>query len=206
MRYRKMVNEYSGRKLTCEKDRRDAFEGILQRFQWDAKRGHVFLWALPKRFLSNALTWRCEELCPERRQQKCPVKPEFDKRITQCHFPSRAWLGWEGKVCFNTAHGRLDARTVDLVFYYFSGSKLLSVNQTGATQSLSAMGIRKEGCEQTIVFPRDIPKSIDRYLVLENDHQSNILFFWSSTAKLLVHIDPWDWTALEPIWKLIMLG
>jgi hypothetical protein len=187
-RYRKIVEEYSGRKLKFEKDYRDAFQGIIECFQWDAKRTNIFLWALPKKFLSNALTWHCKELCPERRHQKCRVTSEWGQPIKDCPFPSWSWLGWEAQVGFNALHGRLDAETIDLIFYYFSGSKLLSANQTGATQSLSEMGVRKDG-DKTIVSLDDIPKRVDHHLVLEAD-QSNVLFFWSSTAKLHVRLRP----------------
>ena len=190
-RYRKVVEEYSGRMFKHEKDRRDAFEGILQRFQWDAKRRHVFLWALPKRFLSNALTWRCKEISPKRRQEKCRVTSEWGQPIKDCPFPSWSWLGWMGTVkYFNALRGKLDATTVDLGFYYFFGGKLLSVNQSGGTRSLTEMGVREDG-DKTIVTLEDIPKSLDRVLVQEVD-QSNILIFWSSTARLHVRHDGVD--------------
>ncbi|KAG0627307.1 hypothetical protein M758_2G190800 [Ceratodon purpureus] len=195
-KYRKMVEEYSGRTFKFEKDRRDAFEGILQRFQYYAKGRQLFLWALPKRFLSNALTWYCKEISPQRRVEKCRVTSEWGQPIKDCPFPSWSWLGWAGKVCFNHP---LDASTVDLSFYYFFGGKLLSARQTDATVRLSKnmYGVdldynmirrSREDGDETIVTLEDIPKSLDRVLVQEAD-QSNILFFWSSTAILHVRRD-----------------
>ncbi|KAG0627294.1 hypothetical protein M758_2G189500, partial [Ceratodon purpureus] len=195
-KYRKMVEEYSGRTFKFEKDRRDAFEGILQRFQYYAKGRQLFLWALPKRFLSNALTWYCKEISPQRREEKCRVTSEWGQPIKDCPFPSWSWLGWAGKVCFKDT---LDASTIDLSFYYFFGGKLLSARQTDATVRLSediyfgdfpynSIRRTREDGDETIVTLEDIPKSLDRVLVQEAD-QSNILLFWSSTAILHVRHD-----------------
>ncbi|KAG0619380.1 hypothetical protein M758_4G135500 [Ceratodon purpureus] len=82
--YRKLVERYSGRILTQSSDVINAFAGILNSLKRDAKQ--TFLWALPECFLSNALTWSCDDHS-KRRQERCSIGSSDDK-IIHCSFPS----------------------------------------------------------------------------------------------------------------------
>ncbi|KAG0624160.1 hypothetical protein M758_3G228400 [Ceratodon purpureus] len=177
--YRKLVEVYSVRKLTYEKDGLDAFAGILQHFEKQA--GQNFLWALPASLLSTAIMWPCE-LSATRRLDSCTLRSE-DGTVTRCPFPSWSWVGWVGEVVFVALFlGNLKSETVDLIFYHLDGSGLprIIVQAAAATQSLSQISIRKDD-DRTIVTPEDIPES-----VLTRSIARNILFFWSSAAILHV--------------------
>lgn len=197
--YRKLVQEYSQRMLTYESDGLDAFKGILNAFETDA--GQRFLWALPTSLLGNALTWSGD--ITQRRQVKCTVSVQEEgscaATITVCPFPSWSWVGWVGEIDFARSHGKLDADTVDLIFFYLDGSgSLRHVESTVATQSLSRAIARKKTTgltslerirnryDETIVTLERIRPERARRLSIA----SNILFFWSSTAILRVEQNP----------------
>lgn len=107
-----------------------------------------------------------------------------DGIAARCQFPSYSWVGWIGKVFYPSWNHNLRSH-LDLIFYYLDANRLLKrvVATAGANQSLAEMSVRKDG-EMTIVTAEDITDSTERARASSID--SNILFFWSSTAPLLV--------------------
>jgi len=193
--YRKLVQRYSQRLLTYESNGLDAFKGFLNAFE--TNNGQRFLWALPTSFLSNALTWSGEDIM-QRRQVKCTVSVYEEgscaATITSCPFPSWSWVGWVGEIGLASSHAILDADAVDLIFFYLDSSgSLRQVESTVATRSLSKaiakktnggptrQRIRAKDDETVVTLERIRPERARRLSIA-----SNILFFWSSTAVLLV--------------------
>lgn len=190
--YRKLVERYCERTLTSGSDGLDAFAGILNAFERQARQ--TFLWALPVAFLGTALLWPCEPfhgtalLWPDkspakRRPDKCILR-HSDGTTTLCPFPSWSWVGWVGDVSFDTNCQSLNSEAVDIVFYYLDGSGAV-VQATGSPKThnvaASPASVWKEPESRTIVTLENIPES-----VLPRSIASNILFFWSSSAELHV--------------------
>lgn len=188
--YRKVVEEYSTRSLTHERDRLDAFGGILQALKRQA--GQTFLWALPTSFLGSALTWPCESL--SERRNDCHTLRSSDGTSTLCPFPSWSWVGWKGKVRLISKYGRLIWPTVGLIFYYLDGSGSI-VQAPAFPESLLVSRERKleSKIKDIITSPafvwkdhqsmtiKDVPENVRKRSVA-----SNILLFWSCSAKLHV--------------------
>jgi hypothetical protein len=163
--YQELVEEYSERDLTHHSDGLDAFTGILSALGEEA--GQQFIWALPTSFLGDAFLW--EYYGSTKRRGSCPIRFS-DGRITKCDFPSWSWLGWVGKVEYQSRSLELSKREVTAIFYYLDGNGTL----------VQAPGVRNND-PRTEVTHKDIPES-----VLALNIASNILFFWGETAKLQV--------------------
>lgn len=188
--YRKVVEEYSARSLTYEADRLDAFEGILQALKRQADQ--TFLWALPTSFLGSALTWPCES--SSERRDDCHTLRASDGTSTLCPFPSWSWVGWKGKVRLVSKYSRLIWPTVGLIFYYLDGSgsivqaprfpgSLLDSRERKLERSIreiitSPVFIGKDHQSMTV---KDVPESVRKRSIT-----SNVLLFWSCSAKLHV--------------------
>lgn len=116
-----------------------------------------------------------------RREATCLVRSS-DGTATGCQFPSWLWVGWVGRVKYSKSWQRDLSFHLDLIFYYFDAKRLLRRVEasTGAVQSPVEMRVRKDG-EKTIVTPEYIPE-----IVRASSIAWYILFFWSSTAQLLV--------------------
>jgi len=163
--YQDLVEEYSERGLTHPSDGLDAFAGILSALGKEV--GQQFIWALPTTFLGDALLW--EYYGSPRRRGSCPVR-DSDGGITKCDFPSWSWLGWVGKVEYQSRSLDLSKRKVIAIFYYLDGNGTL----------VQAHGDRNND-PRTEVTHKDILES-----VLALNMASSILFFWGETAKLQV--------------------
>lgn len=164
--YQELVEEYSERGLTHHSDGLDAFAGILNALGTEA--GQQFIWALPTAFFEDAFLWEYYG-SPKRRLGTCPIRFS-DGRITRCDFPSWSWLGWEGKVEYQSRSLDLIKREVTAIFYYLDGNGTL----------VQAHGVRNHD-PRTEVTHKDILESVFALNIA-----SNLLFFWGETAKLQV--------------------
>jgi hypothetical protein len=113
-KYRKLVEEYSSRQMSCESDSLNAFARILEAFEKTT--GQKFFWGLPAALLGSALSWPCENGLTRRRTAMCQTKSSKGTSIL-CPFPSWLRVGWVGEVYSEQCFGTLMSRTAGLVFY-----------------------------------------------------------------------------------------
>jgi hypothetical protein len=190
-RYRHLVEVYSQRTLTFERDGLDAFQGIIGAFERVS--GLQFLWGLPTMYLGAALTWPAhdEEIAVRRRTALCNLKNSRGE-IAECPFPSWSWVGWVGKVHFDEVFGLLTSRHVGIVFH--------KIYPDGETEIISQSSDFKEAYEEsqlpgftdgepdpsrpdwrdesrTAITKADIPSA-----VFSLNLSAIVLGFWSSTV------------------------
>ncbi|KAG0603161.1 hypothetical protein M758_10G070800 [Ceratodon purpureus] len=184
-KYRKLVEEYTRRKLTHESDCLNAFTGIMNalgRGTGDPKQ--EFKWGLPLSFLANALKWRGNFMFWENFVLERSTKEHFISTKLSCPFPSWSWVGWVGKVKMGYS---LEAKMLGLHFYFLprNGCKLVMVECSTICLDSLIQRLKKPD-ERMDVHINDgkvqkaLPKSI----------ASNILFFWSSAARFYIRVEP----------------
>lgn len=190
-RYRQLVEVYSQRTLTFERDGIDAFKGIISTFERVS--GLQFLWGLPTMYLSAALTWPAlNETEVRRRTALCKFKTSKDE-IAECPFPSWSWVGWVGKVYFDEVFGRLTSRHAGIIFHkIYPDGKTEIIPQSSdfkdayevpqlsdGEPDLSRPDWRDES--RTAITKTDIPST-----VFSRNLSAIVLGFWSSIALVTI--------------------
>ncbi|KAJ3496551.1 hypothetical protein NLJ89_g10469 [Agrocybe chaxingu] len=116
-RYGKLVEEYSMRNLSFEKDAIDAFSGILSMLQPKLD-GTEYIFGLPECDLHTALLWNPQFGCPHVRRDKSKVPGE--DATMDLDFPTWSWAGWQTHVDYRTARagGSLEGLTIPRTTLY----------------------------------------------------------------------------------------
>ncbi|KAK5953292.1 hypothetical protein OHC33_005860 [Knufia fluminis] len=168
--YRTLLEEYSCRAMTNEKDGLHAFSGIIRVFE--STRHEQFCWGLPCAYLESALAWG----------------HPFEHKLKRRHgdFPSWSWTGWVGDGTGKLSNQNLHMQRLGLEFYHFVGGKAEAerLKQSGKQDSehdLLAEGsdILARGQRHTAVTERDLPSDLF-------NRSYRLLAFWTACATLKV--------------------
>lgn len=113
--YRVLLEEYSARALTFDRDGLNAFSGIIRAFE--RSMGLKFFWGMPIAFLESALAWgnRARKL---RRRSGFAAPDGSSKGMDP--FPSWSWVGWTGSGRGKLNNQNLTTEPLGLEFYRVS--------------------------------------------------------------------------------------
>ncbi|KAK4959496.1 hypothetical protein LTR10_004301 [Elasticomyces elasticus] len=110
--YTKLVQGYTSRQLSYERDILHAFEGILSHISSISPERYMFFWGLPQLDLVLTLAWRAASSQTPLRRRTAQTRyyngtaqlmhrKNVEPRDTAIDFPSWSWAGWVGPVVYN---------------------------------------------------------------------------------------------------------
>jgi hypothetical protein len=195
---RTLIEEYTSRKLTCEKDSNNAFMGIMKQFQSrDPSLRHI--WSMPIKEddfsrgafypTTNSFLWK-----HDRKNDEPPSRRKS--------FPSWAWVGWEGRIIHDDKSGY---HAVDISLELDDGqrvplSSLFDAEQAPTWESLSQpkaliwkttfVNVRFVHAftpsENTLQFHSEQDRrSLDVFLSIEYNHESVHGLFTSGLYRIM---------------------
>ena len=186
--YRAVAQVYSGRRLSFASDTLNAFQGILQQLQ---KGFNVtFHWALPVKYIEDALAWQAEFGVITRNTSKQSFI-ETDGRTVHVPFPSWSWVGWVGRASLGTDNATFRGLPPLIVFY--------RIGEISQPEELLPCSAKQQ--QRRIELDQVAPPWLDasRALithdllpehVLKGPLASTVLCFWTSVARLEVVYRP----------------
>jgi hypothetical protein len=169
-RYMNLVEEYSWRTLSFEKDALDAFTGIFNILKPDLGE---FIFGLPETAFHAALLWhfRFGEPAVRRMESNTP-----NGEVVVLHFPSWSWVGWKNRIEYQRLPVPLDiCVTSEVVFHHWNSDRCI--------HTIPGIGHASTDVEDKMrAHLHHTKSSPDRY--------STYLYFFAPSAHFLVDREP----------------
>ncbi|KAF9891588.1 hypothetical protein FE257_003599 [Aspergillus nanangensis] len=194
--YRVLLEEYSGRSLTFDRDGLNAFGGIIRALE--SSTGEKFFWGMPAAFLESALAWGHQNHALRRRHG---IQLLHDSVFSgdKDEFPSWSWVGWTSDGEAKLANQNLTTEGLGLRFFCVAEDQTTMVEFEQATKwnreidlLVQGSGLPSRGARMSEVLLEEISMN-------PRDTLSSALCFWTVcthvTIKTLVSVS--DSTSLS---------